>query len=65
MLRLQTQRDELWDALLSPGVRLMSEELKTVDAILGDERFLGAFRTRFPSRRGRQTIPMETYLRLM
>ena len=65
MLRLQTQRDELWDALLPPGLRLMSEELKAVDAILDDERFLGSFRTRFPSRRGRRTIPMETYLRLM
>lgn len=65
MLRLQTQRDELWDALLPPGLRLISAELKAVDAILDDDRFLGSFRTRFPSRRGRQTIPMESYLRLM
>jgi len=65
MLRLQTQRDELWDALLPPGLRLMSEELKAVDELLDDEQFLGAFRARFPSRRGRRTIPMESYLRLM
>ena len=65
MLRLQTQRDELWDSLLPPGLRLMSEELKAVDAMLDDEQFLDPFRPRFPSRRGRQTIPMETYLRLM
>jgi IS5 family transposase len=65
MLRLQTQRDELWDALLPPGLRLISDELREVDAILDDDRFLGVFRVRFPSRRGRQTIPMETYVRLM
>ena len=65
MLRLQTQRDELWDAVLPPGLKLMSEELKAVDALLDNDQFLSTFRTRFPSRRGRRTIPMETYLRLM
>jgi IS5 family transposase len=43
----------------------MSEELKAVDALLDDKQFLDPFRDRFPSRRGRRTIPMESYLRLM
>jgi IS5 family transposase len=43
----------------------MRPELQAVDAFLDDERFLAPFRARFPSKRGRYTIPMETYLRLM
>lgn len=43
----------------------MSSELVAIDALLDDERFLAPFRLRFSSTRGRRTIPMETYLRLM
>jgi len=43
----------------------MSRELQAVDSLLDDERFLDPFRARFLARRGRRTIPMETYLRLM
>ncbi len=38
-------------------------EPRVVDEILDDERFMAPFRSRFPSKRGRNTIPMETYLR--
>jgi IS5 family transposase len=43
----------------------MSRELEAVDSLLDDERFLDPFRARFLAKRGRRTIPMETYLRLM
>ena len=43
----------------------MHPELRVVDAVLDDQRFLEPFRGRFSARRGRYTIPMETYLRMM
>ena len=65
MLRLTTVQPDYWDYLLPPGVRWMSLELEEIDTLLDDEVFLAPFRTRFPAKRGRYTIPMETYLRLM
>ena len=65
MLRLTNQQKDFWEDLLPKEVRWLSLELQAVDAFLDDERFLTLFRSRFPSTRGRYTIPMETYLRLM
>jgi IS5 family transposase len=65
MLRLTTEQRDFWDYLLPEEARRMSPELEKVDAILDDESFLAPFRERFPAKRGRYTIPMETYLRLM
>lgn len=65
MLRLTNPQRDFWDDLLPAAARRMSPELQAVDACLDDERFLAPFQVRFPSKRGRQTIPMETYLRLM
>jgi len=65
MLRLTTPQHDFWDQLLPAEARLMSPALQVVDAILDDDRFLAPFRTHFRSRRGRRTIPMETYLRLL
>lgn len=65
MLRLTSQQRDFWDDLLPEAARRLSPELQTIDAFLDDERFLAPFVARFPSKRGRQTIPMETYLRLM
>jgi transposase, IS5 family len=65
MLRLTRQQKDFWEDLLPEEARRMSPELRAVDAFLDDERFLAPFRSRFPSKRGRYTIPMETYLRLM
>jgi IS5 family transposase len=65
MLRLTTQQRDFWEDLLPPEARRLSPELQAIDAFLDDERFLASFQARFPSTRGRQTIPMETYLRLM
>lgn len=65
MLRLTSPQRDFWDALLPPEARAMSRALAAIDEILDDERFVAPFRSRFPSKRGRYTIPMETYLRLM
>ncbi len=65
MLRLTSLQRDFWDDLLPEAARRLSPELQAIDAFLDDERFLAPFVARFPSKRGRQTIPMETYLRLM
>lgn len=65
MLRLTTPQHDFWDQLLPIEARVLGRELAAVDALLDDARFLAPFCSRFPSRRGRRTIPMETYLRLM
>lgn len=65
MLRLTREQPDFWDQILPEEARRLSPELQAVDAVLDDEAFLVPFRTRFPSKRGRYTIPMETYLRLM
>lgn len=65
MLRLTTRQRDFWDHLLPAEAPIMSPTLAAVDAILDDDCFLAPFRTRFTSTRGRLTIPMETYLRLM
>ncbi len=65
MLRERTAQRDYWDLILPEGVRRMSPELDAVDELLDDERFMKPFQEVFPSKRGRPTIPMETYLRLM
>ena len=65
MLRLKTVQPDFWDDILPPEARRMSPDLEAVDARLDDEAFLAPFQRRFPAKRGRYTIPMETYLRLM
>ena len=65
MLRLTTDQPDFWDYLLPEEARRMHPELRVVDAVLDDHRFLEPFRGRCSARRGRYTIPMETYLRMM
>jgi len=65
MLRLIQPQESLWDQLLPPQARALSDELRTVDTWLADERFFGPYRQRFRTRGGRPTVPIETYLRLM
>lgn len=65
MLCLRTAQPDFWDHLLPPEARRISPELEAVAALLNDEAFLAPFQRRFPAKRGRYTIPMETYLRLM
>jgi IS5 family transposase len=67
--------DTLWDHLLPEGVRALPEELARLDQVLCDPQILAPFRARFqalaaeldadPLKRGRPTIAMATYLRLM
>ncbi len=65
MLRLRDQQATLWDPVLPPGAKVLSEELSAIDRLLDDERFMAPFVARFNTRIGRPTIPIETYLRLM
>lgn len=65
MLRLRDQQATLWDPVLPPGAKVLSEELAAIDRLLEDERFMAPFVVRFNTRIGRPTIPIESYLRLM
>jgi hypothetical protein len=67
--------DTLWDQLLPEGVRTLPEDLARLDQVLSDPGILAPFLARFqslaaelhadPRKRGRPTIAMATYLRLM
>ena len=65
MLRLKNSQLTVWDEILPPELRGLSEELGKIDRLLDDEKFMAPFLQRFNSRMGRPTIPVETYLRLM
>ncbi len=65
MLRTVGGQSTLWEAVLPPGVLVMSPELARVDELLDDERFFAPFRVHFDPVWGRPSIPVETYLRLM
>lgn len=65
MLRLKKRQLDWWDALLSPELLTLNEELTTVDQWLEDERFLLPFLKRNKTKTGRPTIPISLYLRLM
>jgi IS5 family transposase len=57
----------IWDELLPAEIRALPDELARLDQVLADPALLSAFERRWEqeSRRGRPTIPMATYLRLM
>ena len=67
--------DTLWDQLLSQGVLALPADLARLDDVLSDPGMLAPFLARFqalaaelhadPLKRGRPTMPMATYLRLM
>jgi IS5 family transposase len=67
--------DTLWEHLLPEGARALPADLARLDDILGDPGMVAPFRARFERladqgsadllHRGRPTIPMATYLRLM
>jgi IS5 family transposase len=67
--------DTLWDHLLPQGVRALPADLARLDQVLSDPGMLAPFRARFQAlaaevagdalHRGRPTMPMATYLRLM
>ena len=65
MLRLRDSQVGLFDAVMPPEARVLSDELAAVDDLLDDDRFLAPFVARFSCPIGRPTIPIEIYLRLM
>jgi transposase, IS5 family len=65
MLKLREEQFSLWDAVLPEPLRSLPDELAKVDALLDDPRFMQPFINKFQTRRGRPTLPVETYLRLM
>lgn len=65
MLRLRNPQLDLWEGVLPEELLSLPEELRTLDDLLDDDRFMEPFLKRNEHRRGRPTIPMEQYLRLM
>jgi IS5 family transposase len=55
----------LWEAVLPAELRELPAELRKVDEVLDEDRFMAPFRSRLTATLGRPTIPVETYLRLM
>jgi IS5 family transposase len=65
MLRLKKDQPSLWESVLPTELFQMSEELAQVDQFLDDERFFAPFRARFDTGKGRPTVPVATFLRMM
>ena len=65
MLRERAVGESLWEAVLPAELHELPPELRKVDAVLDDDRFLAPVRARLTARTGRPTIPIESYLRLM
>ncbi|AFM41403.1 transposase, IS5 family [Desulfosporosinus acidiphilus SJ4] len=65
MLRLHNEQLTIWDFALPEQVLELSKELKTIDELLDDEKFMRPFLSRWNIRIGRPTVPVETFLRLM
>jgi IS5 family transposase len=66
MLKLNhSDQKDIFEGLYDPRLFELNDELKTVDELLGDPRLLIPFQEKFSKRRGRPTVPVATYLRLM
>lgn len=65
MLKIENNQLTLWDALLPEPLRKLPEEMTLIGELLDNPAFLSPFIEAHPSRRGRPTVPAETYLRLM
>jgi IS5 family transposase len=65
VLRTKASNPTLWEALLPECCLGLSAGLGEVDALLDDPAFFEAFVPFFSPDRGRSSIPMETYLRMM
>ncbi|WP_067929720.1 ISNCY family transposase [Alicyclobacillus shizuokensis] len=65
MLRTHQNQLTLWEAILPEPLLNLPAELEYVDQILDDERFMVPFLEKFNTVRGRPTVPVQTYLRLM
>jgi transposase, IS5 family len=65
MFRAYGPGPSLWESLLPPEALRMPAELVGVDELFDDPVFFEPFRPFFDPDRGRRSIPMETFLRLM
>jgi IS5 family transposase len=65
MLRTINAEPTLWDAILPECCLGLPPGLAEVDELLDDPRFFVPFVPFFAPRRGRPSIPIETYLRMM
>ena len=61
----KTRQISLIEAFLPKELLELDGELKKVDALLNDERFLEPFLARANTKTGRPTVPVEVFLRLM
>ncbi|MCR4441200.1 MAG: transposase, partial [Peptococcaceae bacterium] len=65
MLRIRDNQINIWESILPESVKTLPVELAKVDEILNDPRFMKPFFERFNTKRGRPTLAIQTYLRLM
>jgi IS5 family transposase len=65
MFRAYGPGPSLWEPVLPPEALVIAAELAQVDKLLDDRAFFEPFRPFFDPSRGRRSIPMETFLRLM
>jgi len=68
MLKLRNEKvgqTTIYEAILPKELFELDDELKNVDRLLYDESFFEPFIKRFSTKTGRNTIPVESYLRLM
>src|ERR1700730_16508190 len=65
VFRTVSDQVSLWEAVLTPELLKLPDELARVDALLDDPVFFTPFVPFFDPRMGRPSTPMETYLRLM
>lgn len=66
MLRLSNKEyKDLFENAYNPELFKLNEELSAVDKLLNDEELLQPYKDKFYTKRGRPTVPVSTYLRLM
>ncbi|MGQ0616980.1 MAG: ISNCY family transposase [Acidimicrobiia bacterium] len=65
MLRTVNDGPTLWEAIIPQCLLGLPGDLAEIDELLDDPRFFEPFRAFFDPTRGRPSIPMETYLRMM
>ena len=66
MLRLDhSEQKDVFEGLYDPRLFELSDELKKIDELLRDPQLLTPFKEKFSKKRGRPTVPVATYLRLM
>lgn len=66
MLRLNnSEQKDVFEGLYDPRLFELSDELKKIDELLRDPQLLTPFKEKFSKKRGRPTVPVATYIRLM